>query len=80
VDTEGQILVAPTRLEGASLREAVLDGTDLRGVDLRAVSGLTAVQLAGAVTDRATKLPADLDTTGGTPAPNPQAGTDTEEA
>jgi uncharacterized protein YjbI with pentapeptide repeats len=80
VDSDGEILVAPARLEGASFREAVLAGTDLRGVDLREVSGLTADQLAGAVTDEATKLPADLIRTGGAPAPTPQAGTDTEEA
>jgi hypothetical protein len=45
-------------LHGARLTNAVLTGTNLRGVDLTTVRGLTRDQLEKAVTDKYTKLPA----------------------
>lgn len=47
-------------LRGANLAGAILTGTMLRGADLREVRNLTKEQLAAAVVDDATILPADL--------------------
>jgi uncharacterized protein YjbI with pentapeptide repeats len=44
----------------ASFEVAVLDGADLRGVDLSEATGLTREQLARAITDSQTRLPAEL--------------------
>ncbi|MEV0317144.1 pentapeptide repeat-containing protein [Streptomyces sp. NPDC050658] len=47
-------------LRGALLAETTLLGTDLSGADLRDTRSLTARQLAGAVIDEETRLPAPL--------------------
>ena len=45
--------------EQANLEGAILNGADLRGVDLSMVTGLTPAQLATALVDETTILPAD---------------------
>jgi uncharacterized protein YjbI with pentapeptide repeats len=42
------------------LTQAILDGVDLRGTDLRDCQGLTAEQLKGAKLDHRTRLPRAL--------------------
>jgi uncharacterized protein YjbI with pentapeptide repeats len=52
---------AYARFRGANLKDAVLTGTILRGADLRDARNLTVEQLAAAVIDDATRLPAYID-------------------
>ncbi|MEM8680882.1 MAG: pentapeptide repeat-containing protein [Planctomycetota bacterium] len=48
-----------TTSERTNLEGTILDGADLRGVDLSQVMGLTPQQLATAIVDETTILPAD---------------------
>jgi len=44
----------------SDMKDALLDGADLRGADLSEVTNLTSAQLAVAITDETTKLPAGV--------------------
>lgn len=44
----------------SDMKDTVLEGTDLRGANLSEVTNLTSSQLAGAITDEATELPAGI--------------------
>jgi len=56
-EVEGNPPISPAILTGARFTKAKLVGTNLRGVNLRTVRGLTEEQLRAAIIDENTKLP-----------------------
>ena len=52
-----QCIFRDADLEGCDFREVRMRGGDLRGANLHGSTGLTAAQIAQAITDRTTTLP-----------------------